>query len=167
MNKRDNWQTPNIAMDYLLPYIPSYMKTVWEPACGEMNIVKYLAKEGFTVTATDIKMGQDFFTGSHLGNYDIQITNPPYSLTDKWLEHSFRLDRPFALLLPIYALHSGVRCKMYSKHQIQVIVPPKRIAFIKPPNKKPKKGDKPPFAAVWVTWGLNLENDLVYIEDKP
>ena len=163
MESKDNWQTPNIAVDYLLPFIPKKFYMVWESACGDYHIKDYLAKNGYGVYATDIIDGDDFFEYEPMFHYDAQITNPPYSLMDKWIKRSFELDKPFALLLPLYALHSKTRCKLWRGKGIQVIIPPNRISFIKPPNKKPIKGDSSPWAAVWVTWKFEIENDINYV----
>jgi hypothetical protein len=97
MGNKDNWQTPKIAVDYLRPYIPEKVHVVWEPACGELRIVKALVKYGYKVIATDIDAGQDYFQKYPLVDFDVIITNPPYSLTDKWLERSFFIGKPFAL----------------------------------------------------------------------
>ena len=46
----------------------------------------------------------DFFDCASDDVYDGVITNPPYSLKDKFIEHCYELDKPFALLLPVTAI---------------------------------------------------------------
>ena len=162
MGSRDNWQTPNIAVDYLLPFIPKRFLIIWEPACGYYMIKDYLRENGYAVYATDIIDGDDFFEYELIFHYDAQITNPPYSKIDDWIKRSFELNKPFALLLPLYALHSKTRCNLWRGKDIQIIIPPHRINFIDPDNKDKKKTNSP-FAAIWVTWKFGLKKDLNYL----
>ena len=128
----DIFQTPNIAVDYLLPYIQKNHHVVWESACGNFMIKDYLIEKGYSVYGTDIIDGIDFFKYEPEFSYDVQITNPPYSLKDDWLERSYKLGKPFALLLPVNSLHSVRRCKMFREYGLQLIIPPRRINFITP-----------------------------------
>ena len=52
----DDFQTPPIALEPLLPYIANY-RTVWECAAGMGNLSKHLADNGHSVIATDLLVG--------------------------------------------------------------------------------------------------------------
>jgi hypothetical protein len=152
----DDFYTPDEAIAPLLPYLKKEWN-IWECASGTGNIVNYLMGGGFNVFGTDIKTGEDFITSSR-DDFDCIVTNPPYSLKDKWLEKCFYLKRPFALLLPLTALEGKKRQELYRKFGIQVILFNKRIQFIK------GKGNW--FSSVWITHGLNLPKELTFVELK-
>jgi hypothetical protein len=154
----DIFQTPKEAAEYLVPFLPKGVR-IWESACGKGLLVKWLREYGYCVLGTDISEnpGYNFFEYTP-PEWDIQVTNPPYSIKDDWLEHSFELEKPFALLLPVNALHSVRRCKLYRKYGIQLVVPPKRINFITPSG----EGSGAWFPVMWFTHGLNLSNDLIF-----
>ena len=85
------------------------------------------------------------------------ITNPPYSLKDKFLQRAFKLDKPFMFLLPITTLEGVKRGDLFNNNKIQLLIPNKRFNFI--PNKKSGAW----FQTSWFSYKLNLENDLNFI----
>lgn len=103
--------------------------------------------------------GKDFLSWKP-EKFDIIVTNPPYSLKDKFLERCFELGNPFCLLLPLTALESEKRQKLFRKHGIQLIIPNKRFNFETPSG----KGSGSWFCSAWFTWGLNLSKELNFIE---
>jgi len=78
----DDFQTPPIALQPLLPYI-SKDWTIWEPACGKGNLVKELRGRGFGVLASDLycsfEIGYADFLTEDFSDYDCILTNPPFS----------------------------------------------------------------------------------------
>ena len=58
------------------------------------------------------------------------ITNPPYSLKDKFIEKCYNFRKPFCLLLPITSLEGKYRGNLFRKNGIEVLVFDKRINFI-------------------------------------
>ena len=51
---RDFFQSPNYAVDLLIPFIPKKVKTIWECAAGDGRIVRRLEAARYKVPATDI-----------------------------------------------------------------------------------------------------------------
>jgi hypothetical protein len=153
----DIFQTPKDAVDVLAPFLPK-KQIIWESAAGLYLLAKHLSGYGHTVYTSDILTGQDFFNYEPEINWDIQITNPPYSIKDDWLERSYKLGKPFALLLPINSLHSVRRCDLFRQFGIQLIIPPKRINFITPSG----EGTGAWFPVAWFCYGLGLEHDLTF-----
>jgi hypothetical protein len=85
------------------------------------------------------------------------ITNPPYSLKNKFLKRAFELDKPFAFLLPLTTLEGIERGKMFNENKIQLLIPNKRFNF------KPEKNSGAWFQTSWFTYKLNLERDLNFV----
>lgn len=150
-----DFQTPPEA---LLPLIwrlkAAGIDTVWEPACGEGNLSRELARWGFKVYQSDIKLGLDFFnanpkelipewsdTRSGVPRLAI-VTNPPYSKKghckgkDAWLERCYTLGLPFALLLPLAALGGKGRHKLYREYGLAVTFLDGRPDFKTPSGKE-------------------------------
>ena len=134
----DDFQTPEIALQCLIPFLKKDW-TIWECACGKGNICKGLNKKGFNVIATDILTNVDFlnhaFAEDKNFNFQAIITNPPYSLKEKFLERCYEIGKPFALLMPLTALESEKRQKLYRKYGLQIIIPNKRFNFETPSGK--------------------------------
>lgn len=64
-------------------------------------------------------------------NFDMIITNPPYSLKDEFLKKCYEWNKPFALLLPITALEGKARGgAMYRQHGVEVLVLDGRVQFM-------------------------------------
>lgn len=154
--KFDDLYTPIKALAPLDKYINSG-KTIWE-CCdsGNSNITKYFSVKN-KVHSTDIKTGFNFLTDTPDFDFDIIITNPPYSLKDLFLDKCYRYGKPFALLLPLTALEGKARGEMYLKHGISVIVLNSRLDFT-------GKGANW-FNTSWFVWQLdNLNNNTLAFE---
>lgn len=153
----DELYTPKEAVDMIIKYIPIGVKTIWEPtAIEDSKIVSVLQDNGYKVITSHIKDGQDFFEYEP-DDYDMIITNPPYSKKDKFLERGFNLKKPFMMLLPITTLEGKARGEMFIKNKIQVIIPNKRFNF-----KPDKKGAW--FQTSWFCYGVGLYNDINFVK---
>jgi hypothetical protein len=153
-NHSDELYTPDWAFDILEPFIPKN-KVIFECARGTEKLMDYMSSKGFQVVWTE-----DFFNMGRFkeSEFDIIITNPPYSKKDKFLQKCYELKKPFALLMPINALEGIKRQHLYRKFGIQILFPPKRIDF---------NGKKAPwFYTAWFCSGLNLPKDLMFIQQK-
>ena len=63
--------------------------------------------------------GQDFFEFEP-NEWDIIVSNPPFSVKDKVLERLYSFNKPFAILLPLNALQGKTRYE-YFKDGIQIL----------------------------------------------
>ena len=124
----DEVYTPSYAVDPIVPYLPKD-KVIWECTdYGASKITTYLRESGYTVISTS-KAEFDYLVDTPDFDYDIVVTNPPYSLKDKFLERSYELGKPFALLLPITSLEGIKRSRMYDTNGIEVMVLDRRVNF--------------------------------------
>jgi hypothetical protein len=163
-NNMDDFQTPKEAIYPLLPYLKKDW-LIWECACGKGNIYNALNGFGYNVIATDILQGEDFLKWQPK-RYDCIITNPPYTIKEKFLERCYQLGKPFALLLPLTTFETAKRQHLLKKYGVQVIFFDKRIEF-ETPNQK-QKGSKSWFATAWFTNWLDLPETLNFVKfDHP
>jgi|GEM_PF-1811276 len=152
----NDFQTPPEALKPLLPFLKKGMK-IWECASGKGNLTKELKKLGFDVVSTDIINGKDFLKYEP-NDYDVIITNPPFSLKQEFLERAYQLKKPFAFLLPLTTFESKKRQDLFDENGIEVIMVDKRINFETPNG----KGDGSWFATAWFTNGLKIGNQLTF-----
>lgn len=156
----DELYTPDEAVNMIIPFIPSHVKTIWEcTAIKESRIVKVLESNGYNVITSHIQDGEDFFEYEP-SNYDMIITNPPYSIKDKFLQRAYELNKPFMFLLPLTTLEGIVRGKMFNENGLQVLIPNKRFNF------KPDKNSSAWFHTSWFCGRCQLNNDLNFIDLK-
>lgn len=154
--KFDDIFTPPEAVKPLLKYIPKGV-TVWE-CCdnGGSEITRLLIEHGCEVITTGKE--EDFLHYDQQKHFDIIVTNPPYSMKDKFIKRCYEWGKPFCLLLPITALEGKARGKMYREHGIEVLVFDARINF-----QKDKKGTW--FNTSWFCHNV-LPEQLIFEELK-
>jgi hypothetical protein len=157
---RDLFQTPNYAVDLLIPFIPPNITHIWEPAAGYRKIVNRLEERGYKTLATDIRKLPEV----ELYNFVVDpnredvynnrfaiITNPPFSLKHKFYEKCREYGLPFALLIP--ADYSGWICDAIANDGAEKIVPTRRVDYITPTYKEKSASQ---FHSMWLTWGFNI-----------
>lgn len=128
--KNDELYTPKEAIIPVLKYLDKN-KIYWECTdFGDSNITKVLKENGYKVIST-CKEDLDFIKEKANFDFDVIITNPPYSLKSDFIKKCYEYDKPFMLLLPITALEGKERNKLYKEKGIEIIVLDKRINFMK------------------------------------
>ena len=144
----DELYTPAEAIRYLLPHIPT--GTIWESAPGKGNIVKLLQRAGHKVV-----WSVDDYFGWEPPRWDIQITNPPFSIKAKWMNRANQLGKPWALLLPVTAL--GSRACQLELEECQALFLPRRIDFT---------GKRAPwFSVAWFCRDFHLPYQMCFVKE--
>lgn len=156
----NDFQTPPEALEPLYEFINKDW-TIWECACGEGNLVRELETKGYDVVATDIREGNDFLKYTP-DKFDCIITNPPYSIKQKFLQRCYDLGKPFALLLPLTTFETQKRQDLFNRYGIEVIMFDKRINFKTPSG----QGGGSWFATAWFTNGLGIGKQLTFVKLK-
>ena len=152
-DRNDNYSTPKEAWELVIRHIDTKDKKVWCPFYNEGLAEKFL-KELFVEC---IHNDKDFFEEEP--NFDYIIDNPPYTIKQKIFERCVKLDKPFALLVPIDTLERKYMNKLFKSKDLSLIIPNKRYNFI--------NGDKkttPPFKTIWVCYGFNLDKQIIFEE---
>ena len=137
----DECYTPEYAVLPLLKYVSKDL-TIWCPFDKPSSAyVKVFEDNGYNVICSHIDEGGDFFEYEPK-EYDIIISNPPFSLADKVLGRLYTLEKPFILLLPLKYLQSKVRGLMFAQMGIQLLSFDKRIGYYTNGDmSKPKEGN--------------------------
>lgn len=93
--EHDFYATEPVAIEKLIK-LETLNKRIWEPACGQGHLSKPLVREGFDVRSTDLiyrgygEGGVDFLQQQEKWDGDI-ITNPPYNLSERFVEHALQI----------------------------------------------------------------------------
>ena len=148
--KDDDYMTPQYAWENIKQYIPKD-KIIWEAFYGDGESGKILTELGFNT----IHNKEDFFT--YTPEYDILVSNPPFGKIKEILKRLYKLDKPFILILP----SSKINTQYFRlwKNKIQIIIPPKRISFIKKKNKNSHCN----FDCFYYCYKMNFKKDIIWI----
>ena len=137
--------------------------TIWCPFDTEDSLfVKLFRQRGYTVIATHIANGQDFFAIAP-PKCDYIISNPPYSLKGEVFERLFQLNIPSAMSVGVVGLfESQKRFKMFREYDFEIMYLNRRVSYFKNyADQKPSLN--PPFSSVYVCKGM-LPKQIIFEE---
>tara|TARA_R110001592_G_scaffold77811_3_gene233957 strand:+ start:12049 stop:12540 length:492 start_codon:yes stop_codon:yes gene_type:complete len=153
--KHDDYMSPKYAWENIEQYIPKD-KVIWEAFMGDGKSGEYLQEMGY-----DVIHDYDDFFESNKG--DIIVSNPPFSKSKEILNRLKVLDKPFILILPCSKI-----CTQYIRENfkntdepLQIIIPRKRIQFVKNGNELNNKCN---FDCFYYCYKMNLPRDIVWLE---
>jgi len=98
----------------------------------------------------------DFF--GDIPEYDIIVSNPPYSIKKKIFKRLGELDKPFILIVPMTTITKQfVRC--LERDKLQMIIPAKRLQF----EKAGLPLNRCWFDCCFLCYKINLERDITFL----
>lgn len=125
----DECYTPRHAVIPIVKYIPKN-KVVWCPFdTDESEFVKVFRENELNVVHSHIKQGQDFYNYEP-EQWDIIISNPPFTNKRKIFERALSFDKPFALIMSNTWLNDSAPKQLFKHKQLQLLMFDKRIKFI-------------------------------------
>lgn len=159
----DFYPTPPDATHALMQFFESIGKkfnTVWEPACGDGSMVKVIEQYGCRVIGTDITTGRDFTTCSLFGEFDAVITNPPFELSQVFIERALQCSPVVAMLLKSQYWHSKKRIALFEKTT---------PSYVLPLTWRPDfgGGGSPTMDVLWTVWLLGKCDTRYILLKKP
>jgi len=152
LKKDDDYQTPKPVFESIQHLIPKD-KVIWESFYGNGDSGKHLKELGFKVESHDV----DFFDDQKF-NYDIIISNPPYSIKAKVFKKLSEIDKPFMMLVPV-ATMTKQYLKKYFKDKIQLVIPQKRIQFIK----DGVQNNRCYFDTLWICYKMDIKSQILFL----
>jgi hypothetical protein len=159
-SKHSDYMTPNHAWEDIKSFIPDN-KIIWSPFYGDGNQKNIFKNMGYDIIHQD----KDFFT--YTPEYDLIIDNPPFDKCNDIFIKLKELNKPFILLMPTGKLSTKYfKDFMKDNDKIQIIIPKKRINFIKyvdgvlDPTIKHNGCN---FDCYYYCFKMNLKNDITFI----
>ncbi len=156
--KHDDYMTPKYAWEDIKEYIPK--KKIWEAFYGDGRSGNFLTELGFDV----IHEARDFFTEPP-DEWDMIVSNPPFSKTKEILKKLLEYDKPFILILPSSKINTSY-FREWKDKGLQIIIPRKRIHFLKFVDGKPVEGWKNAcnFDCLYYCYKIDLTRDILWLE---
>jgi hypothetical protein len=153
MTKGDNYTTPINAFMDLQSFKPQHLTKIYDPFYNDGKAKEYLMD--VFPNCDVIHEARDAF--SWMPDYDVIITNPPFTLKTKVLTWLMQQNKPFMMLLPINQICNKSYRKLDNFHDIQYIVPNGRYNF------DVEKKSAAWFNCLWYCYKCNLPRDMNYI----
>ena len=157
-SKHDCYMTPKYAWENIQHLIPKD-KVIWEAFYGDGESGTYLTEMGFETIHEPV----DFFDND-LG--DIIVSNPPFSKSKEVMGRLKELDKPFIVILPSSKICTSYIRENYKDSELQIIIPRKRIHFIKLINgvKPDNWKDACYFDCFYYCYKMGFDKDIVWLE---
>ncbi len=153
--KDDDYETETKVLKDLLPFIEEHT-IIYDPFFCNGKV----KEEWEELNKTCLNEKLDAFNREHPAEFDIVISNIPFSLKEKCVELGFELNKPFILLMPIDAMGSKWIKKYWDR--LQFIIPNGRYSFFKKSNKDKKSSAW--FDTMWVCYGINLSQKIIKLD---
>ena len=126
-NEKDEYYTPKILVDAILPYVLEG-KIVWCPFdTADSEFVHALSVKN-KVIYSHIWEGMDFFEYEPT-EYDIIVSNPPFTKKLEVLNRLYALGKPFAMVLPLPMLNYQEIGDFFLDKELQLLIVNKKVSF--------------------------------------
>ena len=160
----DECDTPYYAVTPILKYIPEDT-IVWCPFdTQESEFVKQISKQN-KVEYSHILTGQDFFEYEP-DDWDIMLSNPPFTNKRKYFERALSFNKPFALIMTNTWLNDSAPKQLFKDKDLQLLMFDKRMKFNSPDG---RSNDKITFSSSYYCWNFlpkQIIMEKLYISDS-
>ena len=158
----DECYTPDYGVKPILKYIPEGA-LVWCPFdTQESEFVKQIEKQN-EVTYSHIGTGRDFFKYEPF-EWDVIVSNPPFTNKRKYFERALSFNKPFALIMSNTWLNDSAPAKLFKDRDLQLLMFDKRMKFISPDG---RNNDKITFSSSYYCWNMLPKQIVMETLDVP
>lgn len=120
--------TPRYGVLPIVKYLPKD-KIIWCPFDKEdSEFVKVLTEQGYKVVYSHIENGQDFYTYEPK-EWDILVSNPPFTNKRQIFERALSFGKPFALIMSNTWLNDSAPKQVFKDKQLQILFFEERMKF--------------------------------------
>ena len=145
----DECYTPAYGVTPILKYIPKDA-VVWCPFdTDESEFVRQISTQN-KVIATHINQGFDFFEFEP-DNWDVIVSNPPFTRKRQFFERALSFNKPFALIMTNTWLNDAAPKQLFKDKDLQLLMFDKRMEFIQP---NAKQTGKITFSSSYYCWNF-------------
>lgn len=160
-NEKDFYPTPYDVTHALVNFFilkDIQPRLIWEPAAGRGHMVIVLSAF-YNVIGSDILYGQDYLTLDKPDNCDTIITNPPFSLSEQFIQKAVNEVDTVAMLLKSQYWHAKRRLTLFEKHTPAYILP----LTWRPNFREELERHNPLMDVMWCVWRKGETNGTQYI----
>lgn len=131
LGNNDECYTPKYGVLPIIEYV-NPAKIIWCPFdTDDSHYVIELKKNGNTVINSHISYGEEYdYYNYQPSNWDIMISNPPFTNKRLIFERALSFNKPFALLMTNTWLNDSAPMKLFKDKELQLLLFDKRIKFI-------------------------------------
>ena len=156
----DEAYTPAYGVTPILKFIPKDA-IVWCPFdTEESEFVKQISKQN-PVVYSHISLGQDFFDYEP-EEWDVIISNPPFTNKRLYFERALSFNKPFALIMTNTWLNDAAPKQLFKDKDLQLLMFDKRMKFISPDG---RPNNKITFSSSYYCWNF-LPKQIIMKELK-
>ena len=113
--------TPRYGVLPIVKYLPKD-KIIWCPFDKEdSEFVKVLTEQGYKVVYSHIENGQDFYIYEP-EEWDILVSNPPFTNKRQIFERALSFGKPFALIMSNTWLNDSAPKQVFKDKQLQLLM---------------------------------------------
>lgn len=165
--EKDEYKTPSCLVYPIIPLIENWKKEnkiknpiIWCPFDTKNSKYVEILSKKYTVINSHIQDGKDFFLYQP-ENYDIAISNPPFSLKLKIFERLVNLKKPFAMLMNIMAINyqeiGHFFASLGNGDEVQFFITDKKVSF---------DGKTSSFNSGYVCWNFIPRTKFIYLDNN-
>ena len=145
----DECYTPKYGVTPILKYIPKDA-VVWCPFDTiDSEFVQQISQKN-EVVFTHLRYNQDFLTYEP-DNWDVIVSNPPFTNKRKFFERALSFDKPFAMIMSNTWLNDSAPKQLFKDKDLQLLMFDKRMKFINPDG---RANDKITFSSSYYCWNF-------------
>ena len=127
--KNDECYTPSYGVEPIIKYLDKD-KIIWCPFdTDKSEFVRILKREGFKVVNSHISLGQDFYEYEP-EEWDIIVSNPPFTNKRKIFERCIQFGKPFALIMSNTWLNDSAPKQLFEDIDLQLLMFDNRIHLV-------------------------------------
>jgi hypothetical protein len=153
--KDDDYETSKYIWEMLIPYIEKD-KILYDPFYCSGLSKTYLNELGYDNV---IHNDEDFYISHHKYQYDIILTNPPFSNKRKVCETLKQISKPFIIIMPVSTITKQFWREIFKDDDITMLIPKNRLQFS-------RKGDllkRCWFDCVFLSYKMNLGRQIIFL----
>jgi hypothetical protein len=151
----DDYETPKYIWEMLDPYMDKN-QTIYDPFYCSGLSKQYLNELGYNVIHND----EDFYENYDKHEYDIIVSNPPFSDKKKVFNKLKEIDKPFIMIVPVSTITKKFFRDKFKDDDISMLIPNGRLQF----SKKGEQLSRCWFDCVFLCYKLNLDKQIIYLE---
>lgn len=156
--KHDDYMTKKETWEKINHLIPDGI--IWESFYGDGKSGQYLRELGHEVIHED----KDFFNWTP-DNYDLIVSNPPFSIKKEVFTRLKELDKPFIMICPVSMMCYRYFANLFANDKdLKIVIPKSRINFIKIENGEYKNNNnRTSFDCFYYFYKIDLPLQINYL----